>query len=534
MSQQPWQKLIETEDGALAGCLSLSRVSISRKTGNMRISFQSTRLLSRSEYKLVSSRMAGAFPQVRVETHVAYPALRETVEKDISVASSLMKELVRHESPGSMPFIDWDGRDWKLEDGKLIVCVSSEEGKAFLRNRGIDRLFENLMDELFGIKCAANIRVTGDDERRIQEIHAARAREAETLAMDTAKAAQPAAKKPVSSEAVFGKPIHDPPIHMNEITEDVGRCTVRGEVSGLEMRDTKNGKTKIVSFLMSDSLGSMNCKLFLGGKRGGEDAKSVQAQADALSAALKDGKWVTVRGSYRYDDFKREMVLMVNDVMEAQKPVREDRAAEKRVELHLHTTFSTMDACASATDLIKQAAAWGHKAIAVTDHGVVQCFPEAFGAAKKAGIKLIPGCEGYLIEDEADIVKGASSETIDSTPFVVLDVETTGLNTATDDIIEIGAVRFENGVEVAEFSELINPNRPLPEKIVEITGITSAMLQGQRTLKEAMPDFAKFCEGAVLVAHNASFDMAFFKRAFALIDQPFEFVTLDTLALAPS
>ena len=531
MSQQPWEKLIETEDGALAGCLSLSRVSISRKTGNMQVSFQSSRLLSRSEYKLVSSRMAGAFPQVRVETSISYPALKPDVERDISVASSLMKELVRHESPGSMPFIDWDGKGWKLEDGKLNVCVSSAEGVAYLKSRGIDRLFETLMDDLFGIRCTTSIRVTGDDERRIQEIHAARAREAETLAMDT-KAAQPAAKKVVSNDAIFGKPIHDHPVPMNEITEDIGRMTVRGECSGLDMRDTKNGKTKIVSFLMSDSLGSVNCKLFLGGKRGGEDAKGIQTQADALSAALKDGKWITARGSYRYDDFKREMVLMVNDIMEAQKPVREDTAPEKRVELHLHTTFSTMDACATATDLIKQAAAWGHKAIAVTDHGVVQSFPESFGAAKKAGIKLIPGCEGYLIEDEADIVKGASGEEIDSTAYVVLDVETTGLNTSTDEIIEIGAVRFENGVEVAEFSELINPGRPLPDKIVEITGITTAMLQGQRTLKEAMPDFAKFCEGAVLVAHNASFDMAFFKRAFELIGHPFEFTTMDTLALS--
>ena len=163
MSQQPWEKLIETEDGALAGCLSLSRVSISRKTGNMRVCFQSSRLLSRGEYKLIASRMAGAFPQVRVETRVSYPALKDRVEKDISVASGLMKELVRHESPGSMPFIDWDGKGWQLEDGKLTVCVSSAEGVAYLKSRGIDRLFETLMDELFGIRCAASIRVTGDD-----------------------------------------------------------------------------------------------------------------------------------------------------------------------------------------------------------------------------------------------------------------------------------------------------------------------------------------------------------------------------------
>ena len=530
---QAWEKLIETEDGALTDCLSLARVSIDRKTGNLTVRFHATRLLSRAEYKLIASRIAGAFPMVKANTKVSYPALRDRVIQDLTVVSGLLKELVRHESPASMPFIDWNLRDWKLSDDRLTVCVSSAEGQAFLKARGTDRLLERLMDELFSIHCAVEVRITGDDERRIREISEARAREAETLAMDAAKAVQSGPKKPVSQDAIYGRAIHDPVIPMNEITEDVGRCTVRGECSGLDMRDTKNGKGKIVTFLMSDRLGSVNCKLFLGGRRASDDsAKSIQAQADVLSAALKDGKWITARGSYRYDDFKREMVLMVNDIMEAEKPVRMDTAAEKRVELHLHTTFSTMDACASATDLIKQAAAWGHKAIAVTDHGVVQSFPEAFGAAKKAGIKLIPGCEGYLIEDEADIVKGASGETIDGSAYVVLDVETTGLNTHTDEIIEIGAVRFENGVEVAEFSELINPGRPLPDKIVEITGITTAMLRDKRTLKEVMPEFAEFCKGAVLVAHNAEFDLSFFRRAFALIGQPFEFTSLDTLALA--
>ena len=530
-----WRKLIETNDGELAKCLSLARVSISKQTGNMQVRLNSTRLLSSVESTLVEGRFAGAFPAVKVETLISYPELGERVRGDIAMALGVLRDKLWLESPGGVSFLRFTGEDWSLEGDRLNICVSSEEGAAFLRMRGIDRRIETLMREMFGIACAATISVRGGEEKRIQEIAEARAREAEALAMDATLRAKSAAndKKPMPADVVYGKPIHDSILDMNELTEDVGRCTVRGEVSGLDMRDTKNGKTKIVTFSMTDRLGSVNCKLFLGGRRGAEtSAKTLQAQADALSAKLKDGKWATVRGSYRYDDFKREMVLMVSDIMEAEKPVRRDTASEKRVELHLHTTFSTMDACATATDLIKQAAAWGHKAIAVTDHGVVQSFPEAFGAAKKAGIKLIPGCEGYLIEDAADIVKAAGDEEIDSSTYVVLDVETTGLNTFTDEIIEIGAVRFENGVEVDSFSELIDPCRPLPDKIVEITGITSAMLSGKRTLREAMPDFAKFCEGAVLVAHNAAFDMSFFKRAFPLIGREFDFVTLDTLALA--
>ena len=333
------------------------------------------------------------------------------------------------------------------------------------------------------------------------------------------------------SDALLGRTITDAPTPMNRVTEDIGKLTAVGEVSAFEMKDTKTGTTKIVSFSMTDYLGSINCKLFLGGKSARETPGGVQAQADALSAALKDGSWVKVRGSYRYDDFKHEMVLMVNDLQPAQKPVREDTAQEKRVELHCHTTYSTMDACATASDLIKQAKKWGHKAIAITDHGVVQAFPEAFGAAKKNDIKLIPGCEGYLIDDDAGIVEDGRGQALEGCAYVVLDVETTGLNTHADEIIEIGAVRIENGVEVAEFSELINPGREVPAKVVEITGITTAMLRDKRTLMDVMPEFARFCEGAVLVAHNAGFDMAFFRRAFKQAGLPFDFTIIDTLAL---
>jgi len=525
-----WRTLIQREDSELADALTLSRVSISQKTGEMRIRFKSEKILTDPQFKRVQRLISAAFPQVRVKVQMEYPTLKEAIREDISIASGLMKALVRHESPGSMPFIDWNGNGWSLTDDALTVCVSSAEGAAYLKSRKVDQILADKMNDLFGMSVTVRIKVTGDEERRIQQIAEARAREEELLAKSMP--APTAKKKAPPSEAIYGRPIHEPGIPMNEVTEDVGRCTIRGEVVGIEMKDTKNGQTKIVTFSMTDYTGSVNCKLFLGGRRAAEEGpKSMQAQVDALNEGVKNGAWITARGSYRYDDFKREMVLMVTDIMPAEKPVREDNSAEKRVELHMHTTYSTMDACASASDLIKQAAKWGHKAVAITDHGVVQAFPEAFGAAKKNGIKLIPGCEGYLIDDDADIVEAAENQSFDNAVYVVLDVETTGLNKLADQIIEIGAVRIENGVEVAEFSELINPGCNVPDKVVEITGITTAMLRDKRTLMEVMPEFAKFCEGAVLVAHNASFDMAFFRRAFAQANLPFEFTVIDTLAL---
>ena len=526
-----WRDLIAREDRGLADQLKLSKVVISQKTGQMRVRFSSERILNDAQFAKVERLMSSAFPDVRVKINLEYPALRERVLEDVTVASPIMKSLVKHESPACMPFIDWNGKGWSLGDGVLTVCVSSEEGAAFLRSRKVDRILADKLNDLFGIKAAARILVTGDEEKRLQRITEDRERTEALLAQSVAADGPEKARKTSPSDAILGRNIYDAPMPMNQITEDVGKLTAVGEVQSFEMRDTKTGTTKIVTFSLTDYLGSVNCKLFLGGKNTRETPGGIQAQAEALTAALKTGNWVKVRGSYRYDDFRHEMVLMVSDLMAAEKPVREDKAPEKRVELHCHTTYSTMDACASASDLIKQAAKWGHKAIAITDHGVVQAFPEAFGAAKKNGIKLIPGCEGYLIDDDAGIVEDAQGQVIDGCAFVVLDVETTGLNTHADEIIEIGAVRVENGVEVAEFSELIDPGRPVPDKVVEITGITSAMLRGKRTLMEAMPDFARFCDGAVLVAHNAPFDIAFFRRAFKQAGLPFAFTIVDTLAL---
>ena len=512
--------------------IELSKVQISRATGSMSVVLAASRLLTRREFKKISSAFAGAFPEVKIEVQMTYPALKEKVEADIKCAISLLSELVGHESPASMPFLEWNATEWKLENGKLTICVTSPEGAAFLKTRKVDKLLENLLLRLFGITAAAQIKVTGDDEQKLREIAEARQKELELFAEQTRNGAEnrPKANKP--SEAIIGRNITDQPIPMNELTEDAGRITVKGEVTGLEIKDAKNGQTKIASFSMSDYLGSVNCKIFLTGKRSKEDAQSVQKQADLLTEELKNGKWIKARGNYRYDDFKHEMVLMVSDIMTANKPVREDNYPRKRVELHCHTQFSTMDACASVSSLFKRAKEWGHTAIAITDHGVVQAFPEAYGAVKKNGVKLIPGCEGYLIEDAPTIIADPGDRKFADTAFVVLDVETTGLNTGKDEIIEIGAVRIENGVEVAEFSQLIDPGRPIPDKVVEITGINSAMLRGMPTLDEIAPKFAEFIEGAALAAHNASFDMAFIKRLLARCGKTFDYPVLDTLSLA--
>jgi len=527
-----WMQLFKNADTSLVEAIRLERVTVSRSTGGMKAYFCASRILTDREVKAVERAMRGGVPGMQIEVQIRYPDLREKVLDDVNAFKDTVLKYITKESPGSMPYLSWNSCDWKLEDGVLRISVNAKEGAEFLRLRGVDKMIENRFMSLFDIELRAAFEITGDEQARIRRIAEKRREEDERLAESVRQTAVPAEQQEeqVPEGIVRGQEFDDPIISMSELTEDAGRVSLMGEVVKTELRDTKNTETKILTFTMTDYEGSVECKAFLKPKRG-KHGISLEKQIEGAREYVKEGKWLKVRGEYKYDEYGRMYMLFADDILSASKPVRKDLAKEKRVELHLHTQMSAMDACASPTDLIKQAAAWGHPAIAITDHGVVQAYPEAFGAAKKAGIKLIPGCEGYLIEDAPEIVLKADGREIAGTKFVVLDVETTGLNKGSDKITEIGAVRIENGVEVDEFAQLIDPECAIPEKVTELTGINSAMLRGQPTIEQVIHRFAEFCEGCVLVAHNASFDTAFFKRAYADAGIPFDYPVLDTLAL---
>ena len=265
---QLWNDMIAREDPALAARLRLSKVTISQKTGQMRVRFASDSLLNDAQFARVERLMSSAFPDVRVKIQLEYPSMQEQVLSDVTLASPVMKSLVKHESPGCMPFIDWNGKGWALKDGVLTVCVSSEEGAAFLKARKVDRILADKLYDLFGIRATARIQITGDEEKRLQRIAEDRARTEALLAQSVSKEGEEHHKKTSApSDALLGKNIYDHPVPMNTVTEDIGRLTVMGEVSAFEIKDTKTGTTKIVTFSMTDYLGSVNCKLFLGGAR---------------------------------------------------------------------------------------------------------------------------------------------------------------------------------------------------------------------------------------------------------------------------
>ena len=248
----------------------------------------------------------------------------------------------------------------------------------------------------------------------------------------------------------------------------------------METREVSGGTTLLVTFAVTDYTSSIKCKMFLNyrprQRRGAltEDEPPITSEekkgAEEIVKQLKPGSGVLVRGNMQFDNFLKEAVLMADDIMPFELPQRMDNAEKKRVELHLHTNMSNMDAINSISDLMARAAKWGHTAMAVTDHGVVQSYPEAYNAAKKNNIKLIPGVEAYLTDDET-IVENARGQSIDDA-IVVLDFETTGLNTRKDRMIEFGAAKLAHGQIVDSIDIFINPGFPLPQKIKDLTHIT--------------------------------------------------------------
>ena len=350
-----------------------------------------------------------------------------------------------------------------------------------------------------------------------------------------------AAPKTPRGEVLKGRAIADPPVPIGELAEDSGIIVIEGEMIGVnEPKELKGGETVLVTFALGDDTSTVYCKAFYNYrmKRAafGETPKPPTDEekkrvADQV-AMIQNGIRVRLRGDCRQDAFLGELSVSVRDMQQMPKRERMDLAPEgdRRIELHMHSNMSAMDATADAADLVAQAAKWGHPAVAITDHGVTQAFPAAFGAAKKNNIKLIPGVEGYLC-DIISIVRDADDRPL-SDPIVVLDFETTGLSSAVDRIIEIGAVKMKDGVIVEELSLLCDPGVPLKPKITEITGITDLMLRGKESPAEGVAKLLTFIGDCAVVAHNAPFDMGMLEAECARMGVAFHAPAVDTLVFA--
>ena len=332
-----------------------------------------------------------------------------------------------------------------------------------------------------------------------------------------------ALKRSDNPNVIFGRDFEDESINIEEIWGEMGEVTIRGKVRALETREIRNERT-IVSFEITDFTDTIKVKMFVHNE-----------QLSELTADLKVGAFLRLKGVTVNDTFDRELTIgSVIGVMKIPDftTARMDNSARKRVELHCHTKMSDMDGVSDVKDIIKCAKKWGHKAIAITDHGCVQAFPDANHALDHGDdFKVIYGVEGYLVDDLKEIVTDGRGQTLDET-YVVFDIETTGFSPVTNRIIEIGAVKVVNGQIVDRFSTFVNPEVPIPFEIEKLTSINDSMVIDAETIETVLPKFLAFVGDAVLVAHNAGFDVGFIKENARRQNISADFTYVDTVAIA--
>jgi DNA polymerase-3 subunit alpha (Gram-positive type) len=320
----------------------------------------------------------------------------------------------------------------------------------------------------------------------------------------------------------IGYSIPDEPTQLEDIIEEERKITIQGYVFLADVRELRSGRSLLI-IKVTDYTDSLEIKLF---SRNDEDA--------AMFKAAKQGIWIKARGRIQTDQFSGELVMMPNDVEEIQVGRRKDTyQGDKRIELHAHTSMSQLDAVVSPTRLVETAHQFGHSAVAITDHAGVQGFPEAYQAAQKWDMKVIYGVEANLVDDGIPIAYQPRDLLLDEGTYIVFDVETTGLSSVYDTIIELAGVKMHNGEIIDRFERFANPHRPLPQKIIDITGITDDMLTDAPEVDQVLKDFYEWTEDSVLVAHNATFDIGFLNQGYRKIGYPkVEQIVIDTLELA--
>ena len=322
--------------------------------------------------------------------------------------------------------------------------------------------------------------------------------------------------------------ITEPLVKVQDLGVDDGKVALQGEVIYSEDRTLKSGKT-LFSFDLYDGTSTITCKAFLN-----------KDSAKRIMKRIKGAKGIKVAGTAGMDSFTNELSVMVNNIVEAEgikKTVRKDNSEVKRVELHMHTQMSQMDAMTSAKDLIKRAMSWGMKSIAITDHGVVQAFPEAHKMLgyDNPDMKILYGVEAYLAPDKNPVVENGKGQYLEDVTYYVLDLETTGFSAVTEKITEIGIMKVKDGEVLDEFSCFVNPEKHIPQRVTEVTNITDEMVADAETIEKVFPKMLEFIgndKNAVLVAHNAGFDIGFLKQNAKVLGYDFDYTYLDTLSLA--
>ena len=511
-------------------CLAVVHAELDREARIIRLDAQTDTYIAEKQLQTLCRAVEKAYGLRKLELSVRYPAA-ELPNMDFR---DLAQVFIRAFSPSAAILA---GASYEVTDEAVVIRLKANGKDNILQNA---KKAEQFLRDRFGVSRKIEVEAHSNLEGRalFEETARIRAEALKNAPAITVGAPQSAAKPSGGTSSApaeptgalfYGRPFSGRPVRMEELNLDMFRVIVEGKVFAVQHRELKKRGAWVVCFDMTDYTSSVRVNQFM-----------EAAKAKPIIDNVQPGMWLRVQGKMSFDRYDNEMVLQPNAMEKIEAPKRRDTYPEKRVELHLHTTMSSMDALTDTASAVKRAASWGHRAIAITDHGGAQSFPDAMKAASKAkvagtdqNIKILYGCEGYYVNDVDDriAVHGDGDFAFDE-EYVAFDLETTGLSSLHDTIIEIGAAIMRGNEVLSTFQTFVDPHRPLQPKIVDLTGINDQMLAGQPDISEAMPKFLEYVGNRPLCAHNADFDIGFVTAACEKLGLPFHPTYVDTLILA--
>ncbi len=525
-------------DNSISNCY-VGEVSLFKKTNKLSIDLKANSIIEAKDIYEFEKYLSDRFKIEKTNINITHEK-----EEDLSGIQGNWKNLICYVFKKHPATIGILKNSFVEIEGNNAIITLKVKGTDFLKKSGIDKSLSDVISKVYGKKLKVKYKEEIDEneyelnlenEKRMQEEIMKHMQEAEESKKQKSNSTgKNEGKDSSKEEKLESEKTNNPLIYgrtlqvkeelekIKDLVLDNKKIALSGTVIKTDSRDIKNGKS-IIFFDLYDGTSTITCKAFV-----------KKDDTERIIGRLNKAKGIKAVGTAGYDNFAKEVTFMCNTIIETEgekRTERMDTAKEKRVELHMHTQMSQMDGMTSATDLINRAIKWGMKAIAITDHGVVQAFPEANHAAEEADIKIIYGVEAYLVPDKSMNVFNSKNQPID-TEYVVLDIETTGLSFLTEKITELGAVKIKNGEIIGQFESFVNPERPIPDKIVEITHITDEMVKDAGTIEEVLPKFLEFLGDSVLVAHNASFDIGFIRYNANKIGHELNNTYIDTLGLA--
>ncbi|MFI3115677.1 MAG: PolC-type DNA polymerase III [Clostridia bacterium] len=501
-------------------------IAINKNKSAINLNLELNSVVNRKKIKKFEKNILKSTDLSRIQISPRYksvtPAYIETV-----------KEYFEEVRPSIRGFLSKS--EWEIDD-KIIKIHTSGDILSFFSNFAIEvsNLVRTETKENYDVEIIRDGTEIVDNRSEILENSIKNAEKAESMQENKPKPVKPVQnkenyrqRKPAitlqnGEEIILGKLNIQNVTKIIDLIEDADNFLIKGDIFFVETREIPNRDLFVMNFDVTDYSSSIRVSRVMN-----------KALFEEISPQIKEGMHIKVQGIMQYSTYDKEYLFKPSAIVKSLAKERMDFATEKRVELHLHTNMSAMDAVTDIKDYVKTAKKWGHKAIAVTDHGVVQAFPDAMNAGKANDIKIIYGVEGYIYDDITPV--SAVKNQIDwnfSQEIVIFDLETTGLRSETEEIIEISAIIIKNGTKISEYHTYVNPLRPISLKITEITGITDDIVSNQPTLDKIFNDFLEYIGDRPLVAHNADFDMKFVKNACKRFGIDRKFCSIDTVEIA--